>query len=292
MKSLSLSSPAKINLYLRILGRMPDGYHRLATLFHRLSLQDTLILKKVSRSGIRLSCGHPEIPTDEGNLIVRAYRLLQTSVPDLGGVEVRLIKRIPVQGGLGGGSSNAAVFLNGMNRLFALQLKRQRLQQLGRQLGADVPFFLEEVNQALGLERGDVLIPLPAKVKKWFVLVTFEDGLSTRSVYQSLTYDKRPVSLTNVRRIVRIASHSLDRKDSIVASKWLQNDLEVPAIWLKPSIQGVLEKMVQLGAPLSAMSGSGPTVFAAFFSYRERERFIRRLSPYVAPERIIRCHTF
>lgn len=287
MTSLKVDSPAKINLVLRLLGKS-GTYHRLLTLYHRISLKDTLILRKIPK-GFRLTTDHRRLSCGEDNLITRAFRLLQKKFPGLDGVSVRLIKRTPLQGGLGGGSSNAAFFLLGMKRLFRLPLSLDTLCQMGKKLGADVSFFLYEVNQAIGTGFGEKITPLPARRKHWFVLVLNPAGLSTKLVYQ--TYDRmpkcrNPVSLTNLGGIVRIASQFLDSREPLTLARGLINDLEQPAIRLNPEIRRTLEQMVQLGAPAVAMSGSGPTVFAVYSSRGEAVNLAARLGKYIPPERI------
>ncbi|MFA5160593.1 MAG: 4-(cytidine 5'-diphospho)-2-C-methyl-D-erythritol kinase, partial [Candidatus Omnitrophota bacterium] len=133
MKKIILKSPAKLNLHLRILGKRSDGYHELLTLFHRISLADTIIIRKNSGS-FKLTTNIPSLETGEGNLITKAYRALQKKFPKLGGVSVRLTKRIPLGAGLGGGSSNAAFFLLGMKKLFGLKISSKELFAMGKKL--------------------------------------------------------------------------------------------------------------------------------------------------------------
>ncbi len=186
MNRIKLRSPAKINLYLKVLGRLPNGYHQLLTVFHRISLCDQISLTK-SDQGFFLETNQPKLSCGEDNLITKAYRALQEEVPNLGGVRVFLRKKIPIGAGLGGGSGNAAAFLLGMNRLYQLGLSVKKLTQIGSKLGADVAFFIQNVNQALGRGVGDQLISKTAKKKYWFVLALSDKPLSTQEVYQNLT---------------------------------------------------------------------------------------------------------
>ena len=289
MRSLSLLSPAKINLSLYVVGKLPDGYHRLVTLFHRISLTDTLTLRKKS-SGFQLSCSNPALDPGESNLITKAYRHLQREIPDLGGVSVRLTKRIPLQGGLGGGSSNAAFFLLGMRRLYRLPLSQRQLLRIGERLGADVPFFLYNVSQARGEHRGDVIRPQPARRMRWFVLVLFQQGVSTAACFKA--YKDGGASLTKKRRVARIRCLLSDHGDSLDVAAKLYNDLEGPAFRFNPSIREVMALLVQLGAPAVAMSGSGPTVFAMVDDLQEARNLKKRLEQRLLPERIRICRTF
>lgn len=288
-QALSIQSPSKVNLDLRVLGRYANGYHKLLSVFQRLSLCDALRLT-ARRSGIVIRTRHPAVPTDERNIMSRAYRLLQAECPDLPGVRVDLVKKIPVAAGLGGGSGNAAAFLLGMNRLFKLGLSRRRLMKIGAQLGADVPFFVSGASRALGTGRGDRTRPLAAGRRKWFVLVVSGRGLSTQKVYQTLPRKLPAASLTKLGRTVRIATQFLDRLAWEKAAKMLQNDLEKPAFKLQPSIKRVVEKAVSLGAPLAKMSGSGPTVFAVFPVQKEAKAFARRIKQALKRNTIV-CYS-
>ncbi|MCB9799319.1 MAG: 4-(cytidine 5'-diphospho)-2-C-methyl-D-erythritol kinase [Candidatus Omnitrophica bacterium] len=291
MKSLIIYSPAKINLDLRVTGKYKNGYHKLLTVFHRISLRDKIKLTKTS-AGIALSCDHSKVPCDERNLIVKAYRMLHKRYPNLGGVRVRLTKNIPVQGGLGGGSSNAAFFLLAMKKLYRLKISHKELLSMGRRLGADVPFFLWDVNQGIGTGRGDRICPMIAKDKKWFVLIVFDKGLSTKNVFESLPKTLQPLFLTNIRRIVRIACSLMDQKDLLDARKSFVNDLAKPAFKFFPSIRRVIAKAERAGASFVQMSGSGPTVFAVFNYSKEARVFIRKLKGMrVARHRLILCHS-
>lgn len=291
MRSLTVKSPSKINLHLRVVGRYPDGYHQLVTLFHRISLADTLRLTKIP-AGFFLKCSDTSLPVDESNLITRAYRALQKAVPGLGGVKVHLEKRIPVGGGLGGGSGNAAAFLLAMKKLYRLPLSLESLAAIGSKLGADVPFYLHNLTQGIGLGRGDVIFPMPLKRKMWFLLVLLPQGLSTKLVYESLKLRGGAVSLTKEKRTVKIACNLLDCKDFRQADQVLQNDLQPAAIKLYPSIQRVIKQIASLGVPIVRMSGSGPTVFAVLSDQKEALRLRDRLKKYLSLNRMIVCHSF
>jgi 4-diphosphocytidyl-2-C-methyl-D-erythritol kinase len=289
VRSLSIDSPAKLNLFLRVLGKRPDGYHELCTLFHRISLQDTLKLEK-RPEGIRLICSHPEVP-QKGNLITRAFDLLKKEYPFQGGVTVRLTKRIPVGGGLGGGSSNAAALLLGMNRLYHLGLSRQKLVGLGKQLGADVPFFLSEARHALGKGRGDEIRPLRFQKKLGFILLPDHGGLSTKRVYRRLRFGERRRSLTGVSRVARITSAFLAQGRLAEATPFLVNDLAGSAESLRPSLKHRrrIASELQLGA--CQISGSGPTLFILFASPTQARKAFSRFRRHSTFKQAILCHS-
>ncbi len=290
MKSIVLPSPAKLNLHLRIIRKRPDGYHELLTLFQKISLADTICIRK-SPQGFKLVTNIPSLETGEGNLITKAYRKLQQRFPDLGGVSVRLTKRIPLGAGLGGGSSNAAYFLLGMKRLFSLEIAQKELFSIGKKLGADVPFFLSGASQAMAWGIGDKLQKVPRGASLWFLLLVTEQGLNTKKVYQTLDWKGRPLSLTKEKRIARILRSFLERRRVWEASELVKNDLETPAFRLMPSIPNALAFLKGLGAPLVLMSGSGATVFAACSTRKEVLGLSKRLKEVPFPFRKVICHS-
>ena len=291
MEKIVLRSPAKLNLHLRILGKRPDGYHKLLTLFHRISLADTIAIHKNSK-GFKLATNIPSLETGESNLITKAYRALQKKFPELGGVSVRLDKRIPLGAGLGGGSSNAAFFLLGMKKLFRLKISPKELFDIGKGLGADVPFFLLDTPQAIAWGIGDKLQKAPRSSRLGFLLLVTEQGLNTKKVYQALSWSGRPLSLTKERRIARILRSFLERKRIQEASALARNDLERPAFCLMPSVPKAMAVLRGLGAPFVLMSGSGATVFAAFSSRKEALDLSKRLKEVPFPFRKVICHSF
>lgn len=291
MNAITVKSPAKLNLHLRILGKRPDGYHELITLFHRVSLADTIVIRK-SSGGFRLVTNIPSLEIGEGNLITKAYRALQAKFPELGGVAVRLDKRIPLGAGLGGGSSNAASFLLGMVKLFRLKIPRKELLAMGKRLGADVPFFLLDARQAVAWGIGEKLQKVPCGRRFGFLLLVTDRGLNTKTVYQTLSRKEGALSLTKERRIVRILRSFLERKRIREAAALARNDLEVPAFHLMPSIPNAMAVLKRLEAPFVLMSGSGATVFAAFSNRKEALDLSKRLKEVPFPFRKVICHSF
>jgi len=271
MNSVTLKSPAKVNLFLHVHSKRSDGYHNLVTVFHRLSLADTLTLKK-RKSGFSLKTNAPKLPVGESNLITRAYRELQKIFPKLGGVDVRLRKCIPIAGGLGGGSSNAATFLLGMKRLYRLPMASAALARIGARLGADIPFFLLNQNNAVATGIGERLQARPLKRKLWFLLAVSGGKLSTREVYSRVRVPKPAVSLTKLTRAVTILCDFFEQGKTARAASLMLNDLEVPATRLRPSLRKVFKRFHTLGVTTARLSGSGPTVFAIFPDARSARR--------------------
>jgi len=274
MNSLTVKSPAKVNLYLKVLGKRPDGYHELVTRFHRISLCDKIVLTKTKKSGFHLSTNHPKLKNTRDNLIFKAHQALKKETTWQGGVNVSLIKKIPVAAGLGGGSSNAASFLLGMNRLFKLGLSRTKLVQIGSKLGSDVPFFIYETKEAIGLGKGDQIKPVSVKGKYWFVLLISPFGLSTPEVYRKL---KAP-SLTRISR------------DATITSSFF-NGLFLTACRIRPQLKQIDALFDQLGVAQRLMSGSGPTMFSIHKSKREAERIAQLLRKMRPRAKVSVCHT-
>ncbi|MEO1373579.1 MAG: 4-(cytidine 5'-diphospho)-2-C-methyl-D-erythritol kinase, partial [Cyanobacteria bacterium J06635_10] len=176
MRSYTLIAPAKVNLYLEIIGDRPDGYHELAMILQSIELADQIDLEANGVQLIRLRCDNPQIPGDDRNLAYRAAQLMTKEFPDsfatLGGVDITLHKRIPVAAGLAGGSTDAAAVLVGIDLLWKLGLTRSELEELGAQLGSDVPFCIGG-GTAIATRRGEALSPLSALGEIYIVLAKY-----------------------------------------------------------------------------------------------------------------------
>jgi 4-diphosphocytidyl-2-C-methyl-D-erythritol kinase len=248
---------AKINLGLRILGRRPDGYHEIETLFQEISLHDTLEAHERPR-GITLSCSRTDLPVNEKNLVYRAAALLQRTCGVEIGCDLALEKRIPMGAGLGGGSSDAAAALKSLNLLWQLGLSQARLLELAGQLGSDVPFFILG-GAALGRGRGEQLQPVRIFQDYWGVLIYPNLYVSTQWVYHSGTFD-----LTKSMKSSKL--HSLTSYANAPA-EWetaLINDLQ-PVVFQKyPHLQLILRQLKEHGAFHASMSGSGSSLFGLF----------------------------
>jgi len=269
MKSFSLYAPAKLNLYLRLMGKRKDGYNDLITVFHRISVRDRLTFSKV-RDGIVINCDDAAVPLGRTNLIAKAYYLLKKRYKFSGGAKVHLEKKIPIKAGLGGASSDAATALRGFNRLFGLGLSKWDLYEIGRDLGADVPFFLTSYQTALGIDRGDKVIKLgEKKVNLHFVLFIFKHGLKTKEVYEKFTYKKTRISLTNIISKVIMLPLFLLRKDVNAIERISYNDLLRPAGLLKPHILALIKQLKHKGLRASHMTGSGSTVYTIIVNRKE-----------------------
>jgi 4-diphosphocytidyl-2-C-methyl-D-erythritol kinase len=273
-------SPAKINLILRVLKKREDGYHELASLMQRINLFDQM--RFISRgNGIVMHCPGSGLPTDEGNIAVRAAKLFFEKTGWQGGIEITLKKEIPVAAGLGGGSSNAATTLMALNEMTGAALTKDDLMEMGASLGADVPFFIfEKTAWAFGV--GDRLRESEKIPGLWYVLVNPGVELSTRRVYESLK-----LGLTN-----RAIQYNIPRLQTVtrIAGE-LQNDLEDVSERMCPSIRIIKDRLKANGALGSLMSGSGPTVFGIFRNKTDAEKASRELKkdgfPFVCSVRAL-----
>lgn len=270
--SVNLPSFAKINLSLKILGRRPDGYHEIDTVLQTVSVHDDLIFRPRTDDLVVLKCDSPEIPTDNSNLIMRAALALRESVKDLPGVEIALTKRIPAKGGLGGGSSNAAVALLALRHLWKIDLDKNELLSIAGSLGADVPFFLMG-GLAHGIGTGKEVFPLRDSDRKWLIIITPKASVSTRLAYDAL---KSP-SLTTSGSI-SILSSSFTAPNYEDSDQWaLQNDFERVIFEIEPEIERAKLALLETGANGGLLTGSGSSVFGIFPSEDSRERAMTNL---------------
>lgn len=247
-------SPAKINLFLRITGRRTDGYHNLLSLMCRVSLFDEIRLRLAS-APIRLECSDPGLPRDESNLAVRAAVLFFEALGRTAGAEITLEKRIPVAAGLGGGSSNAASVLMGLNHASGYPFSRSRLKRLARRLGADVPFFICET-PALASGIGDILESCPNLPMFHTILISPPFAVSTAEVYGKLN-----LRLTNCSKQLTKARF---KREGFDPKRHLCNDLETVTQALHPEIIAVKRHLLGRGALGALMTGSGGGVFGLF----------------------------
>ncbi len=268
---LVFKTPAKINLGLFILGKRPDGYHDLETLFQMVSLYDTVELES-RENKIELVCDDPKVPTDESNLMIRAARRLQEAVPGKKGLGCRMVlkKKIPMGAGLGGGSGNAAGVLIGLNRLWDLNLQSDELLEIGAQLGSDIPFFLCAPS-ALGEGRGERLTPLQPPKKFHVILVFPRVSMSTAEAYQALNF-----SLTKNAKNINILREFFSQSNIASLGAHLHNDLEPVVIKRLPVIASIKQKLDSLNADGVLLSGSGSAVFGIFESSQKAEKAYAR----------------
>ena len=275
MHSLTVHAPAKLNLVLDVLGKRKDGFHELRTIFERISLSDQITLTRNKSNQITIRCNHPHVPLGPGNLVYKAAELLTQHLPVSAGLDINIIKSIPVAAGLAGGSSNAAAVLVGLNHLWQLGLTKTQLVKHAASLGSDVAFFIYDTSYALGEGRGEQIQPIVAKTKLWHVLVTPRVKMLTKDVFARLK-----LNLTNKKDSVNILLPFLRKGDILRLAGTLSNDLEPAILSLRPDFIHLKKKMLDAGAIGVCFSGSGPSVFGLAESERHalsiRAKFDRR----------------
>ena len=288
-QSMKLRSYAKVNLGLEVLGLRDDGFHELRTLFQSIDLHDELVLRP-REQGIGVVCDHPLVPSDGTNLAARAAEELRRYAGVEHGVEIEIRKRLPVGGGLGGGSSNAAAVLLGLDRLWGLGLGPAGLHPLARRLGADVPYFLVG-GTALGLARGDEIYPLRQQLRAHLVVVDPGIHVSTARVFARVDAGLTPRENSN--SIFHFVSRELEGSG---AYRLLVNDLEAAALEEAPALREmggrIRAVLAGAGAHLSALSGSGSCWFGLFESARAAVRARRALASGGFRARVARTLTF
>jgi 4-diphosphocytidyl-2-C-methyl-D-erythritol kinase len=270
-ESLSLESPAKVNLYLKILKRRKDGYHNIKTIFERINLCDTIIFKERRDKKIRIISSNSALSKDSSNLAYRAADLLRRSFGVNRGLDIKIIKRIPISAGLGGGSANAASVLTGLNKFWRLGLKQEELVRLSRKLGSDVAFFIHNTSFALGEGRGERIKPLGSLKRKklWHVLVVPKIKVSTPFIYKKWDDNPRTFKLTTPKHDVKILTLAIRENRFSLLAKALFNDLEQVTLRLYPEVLRIKKGLADLGLKAILMSGSGPAVFAIAASKKE-----------------------
>jgi 4-diphosphocytidyl-2-C-methyl-D-erythritol kinase len=257
--TFSLPAFAKINWILRIKGKRKDGFHELCTVFQTVSLHDLLHFSK--SEDLVLTCSAKNIPTGEDNLIIRAAKSLQEKLGVRGGAKIHLEKNIPAPGGLGGGSSNAAIALLGLAKLWNLPVKFEELTEIGKLLGSDVPFFFCG-GTAAGTGRGTEILQMEDLTENYILIVTPNVVVPTAKAFSLL--DAPRLTNSGSKSILQICRSEAARLD--LRQLGLVNDFEKAIFKIEPEIKRVKEKLFDLGARHALMSGSGASVFAVFDS--------------------------
>ncbi len=261
LMTLTRPSPCKVNLLLNILGKRPDGFHELETVMQPVAWCDELEFARGGK-GIRLTCDDPALPMDSTNLVHRAAEAFLQTARITEGVGILLRKRIPLAGGLGGGSGNAANTLLGLNELFDLPLTSAQLDEVAAMLGSDVPFFLQD-KPALVTGRGEKVAPLdafPALQGRFILLIHPGFGIPTAWAYQALA--KYPEALEGRSGRAQRLISLLQTTDLEAAAEEFYNSLEAPALNKHPLLALFQEFLKSAGAVATLMSGSGSTTFA------------------------------
>ncbi len=266
---MKILSPAKINLFLQVIGKRPDGYHELFSLMCCITLFDEILLEFGGAENIEIHCSHPKVPDDETNLAYRAAKLFLSQVGKAQGLKIELTKNIPVAAGLGGGSSNAASILLALNAHYGHPFSDINLMEMGLKLGADVPFFVFK-KPALATGVGEKLDTFKGDLPYHFLLLYPGFSVSTAETYQNLN-----LGLTKAEKKPTSNHLKLNRFNP---ARHLTNDLEQVTAPKYPEIGLAKEKLLNRGAVGALMSGSGPTVFGLFNNAETAETARQSLS--------------
>jgi 4-diphosphocytidyl-2-C-methyl-D-erythritol kinase len=267
-------APAKVNLFLEVLGKRPDGYHEIATLMVAVSLYDTLVFREDMTGTLNFECNHPQLDAGPDNLVLRAANLLRERTRCSKGCSVRLVKRIPLAAGLAGGSSDAAATLLGLNRLWQLGLSREELAGLGAELGSDVPFFFY-TPAAWCTGRGELVERLPLQGNLNLVLLCPRFGISTADVYRRVRVPETPCASEPI--LAAVAAGATAEQ----LAPHLFNRLEAIAETIDPRL-AVYRRLLRDQQPAGElMSGSGSALFALASAPAEAARISAALKATV-----------
>lgn len=258
---VTVRAPAKINLILRILDRRPDDYHNLWSIMQTIALEDELRIRLTPHAGeIRLTCDAQTLAVDRSNLVSKAASAVLDRAQQPVGLDIELRKRIPMGAGLGGGSSDAAATIFGLNHLLQLGWSRTQMAEVGQPLGSDVPFFLFAPS-AVVAGRGEAVKPMAIEGGRWVLLVNPGFGVETKWAYQELAATRRVV------RPLSAGHYELDQRGRV---SWPQlaavaeNDFEAPVFGRHALLREIKQTLRAQGAEFALLSGSGATVFGLF----------------------------
>jgi len=266
-------APAKINLGLDVLEKRTDGYHELEMVMSSVDLADRIVLEPIEKDQIIVQSNKAFLPVDKRNNVYQAAAIVKKQYGIKEGIKISVTKNIPVAAGLGGGSTDCAAALRGMNRLWNLNLSIEELIDIGMQVGTDVPYCLYGTTSFISGkgEKVEPLLPMPAC---WVVLVKPRMSVSTRKIFQQV--DIEEISHPDMMKL----SEAILQQDYQQMIQHMGNSLEDVTIPKHPIVQQIKERMVKYGADAALMSGSGPTVFALCKKQSRAQRIVNGLKGF------------
>ena len=267
---IKIAAPAKINLFLHVLGKRPDGYHNIHSWFQGIALSDGLIISQRDDRKLVLTTAAQNIPTDEKNLAIKAALVLRQKLGLNLGFDIKLDKKIPVGAGLGGGSSDAAALIRGVNGLLELNLSRAKMAEIGLEIGSDVPFFFSG-GQAEVIGRGEIVNDIDLPLDYTILLVNPGFEISAGEAYRNLTIDLTSPHQDLNFRCCKQVEHLFD-----VLSQ-TANELEKGVQKSYPTLDRIRGFLEKTGAPIIRLTGSGPTMFALLMNKGRKEENLTRL---------------
>jgi 4-diphosphocytidyl-2-C-methyl-D-erythritol kinase len=258
---ITVFAPAKINVILRILGRRPDGFHNLWSIMQTVALEDEVQIRlRADRQDIQLRCDATQLAADQSNLVYRAATEVLARAQQSIGLDIELRKRIPMGAGLGGGSSDAAATIIGLNHLLRLEWSPTQMAHVGQLLGSDVPFFLFAPS-AFVAGRGETVRPVVVEGTRWIVLVNPGFGVNTKWAYQELAATRTAVTPLS------LVQREIDRQSRVSWAQLIaaaENDFEAPVFATHGKLREIKRSLQAHGAEIALLSGSGATVFGVF----------------------------
>lgn len=273
MEIVEEKAPAKINLSLDVLHKRDDGYHEMELVMTSIDLSDRLTLTLMDENQILIESNNGFLPLDERNIAYKSAMLLKKQFDIQQGVHIYIEKNIPIAAGLGGGSSDAAATLRGLNRLWNIGLNLDELAELGAQIGSDVPFCIYG-GSAYAHGRGEKITPLEEVPQCWVVLVKPRRGISSWTVFEGLEVDK--LNHPDTQEILQ----AIDCMDYFTMTNHLGNALENVSMHKQPKIEQIKQKMLEFGADTALMSGTGPTIYGLCQKYSRAQRVFNGLKGF------------
>jgi len=277
MSSITVKAPAKVNLFLKVLRKRPDGYHDIETIFEKVALFDTIRIKK-SKGGIRVRSDSAGLPTGKENLAYQAASALQDACGVPIDAEIEIEKGIPIGAGLGGGSSDAAAVLAGINKLFALGISGEETAVLARGIGADVPFFLSGSAWGVGRQRGDEIEAIDTEMELWHIFTIPPFSIRSSQAYEWSDKAERREEGPGVKEVLR----AIRENDIRSLGKRLWNDLEGLSYERSGFFKELKEALLEDGSSGALISGSGPVLFGIFSGKREVMRSKAKIEGLIA----------
>jgi 4-diphosphocytidyl-2-C-methyl-D-erythritol kinase len=262
-----IKSYAKLNLYLEVVNKRQDGYHNLKSIMTSIALHDSIYIKKRKDSLIKISCTNKSIPIDEHNLVYQVVNYLQKEYNISQGLNIHIVKKIPMGGGLAGGSSNAAAVLVYLNHQWNINLSKEALNETALLFGSDVPYCLFH-QTALATSRGENLYMLNTTYNGYVVIINPNIVVSTKEIFTNYPVKKEPIHSFHV--------NDFKQYDIMNVFKYFYNELEEIVFERYPEILNACIELLQMGVEKPLMSGSGSSVFAVFPSRKEAKQIAKR----------------
>jgi len=272
MKTVKLNSYAKVNIGLKLLHKRIDGYHDISTVFQEIDLYDEITISRSSGSALTFSSNVDWLKNDQHNLCVTAYNRIK-DLYDIGGVDINLVKNISKGSGLGSGSSNAAAVMKGLRKIFNLEVTDTELEKIGKEIGADVPFFIRGATQ-IGEGIGEKLSDIKYTIDGSFLIITPKISIDTKWAYSQIKN-----VLDNAASSTKFSDLFCGKTISLDTLKFFENDFESVVFPTYPEIGAIKSELIALGAKFASLSGSGSTVFGIFDDNAKINKAFSHFSP-------------